>query len=120
MSVNCPNGILPVYVKQVYDYEQNIVIDSNLKNKIRENNNNDNLDIAANVALYWESEDKSFIAYRLLKYKDDNLVVCDQIEGFEGRSLKGFLKYLWKARMIQYRIVSEECGSQYVLMETKK
>ncbi len=46
--------------------------------------------------------------------------MCDQIEGLKGKALKGFLKILGKARMTQYRIVSEGCGSQYVLMETKK
>jgi hypothetical protein len=60
------------------------------------------------------------IIYRLLKYKGDNLIVCDQVEGFKGRALSGFLRILGKARMTQYRIVPAEDGAQYVLMETKK
>jgi hypothetical protein len=137
-SVNFPNQDAPEYVKKAYQFKQNIVIDPNLRKEITENNLNGIPDIAANVALYWESGHKSFsyedeysdpklevineknIIYRLLKYKDDNLIVCDQIEGFKGRALSGFLRILGKARMTQYRIVPAEDGAQYVLMETKK
>lgn len=60
------------------------------------------------------------ITYRLLKYIDDNLIVCDQIKGFKGQALSGFLRFLGKARMTQYRIVPVKDGPQYVRMVTKK
>ncbi len=56
----------------------------------------------------------------MLKYNKDNLIVCDRIEGLKGRAKEGFLQFLGKARMIQYRIVPVKGGPQYVLMETKK
>lgn len=140
ISVNCQNRNIPEYVRMAYKHQQNIVIDSNLKKEIKEINNNDIPDIAANVALYWppESGEESFtytdkksnppievinerdITYRLLKYNKDNLIVCDQIEGLKGRAKKGFLRFLGKARMIQYRIVPVKGGPQYVRMVTKK
>ena len=138
MSVNCTNEGPPKYVDKAREFKQNIVIDYNRNRVIKEINSGGNPDLAANIALYWDGKDKSFdytddkskppmevinervITYRLLKYKDDNLIVCDQIKGFKGRALKGFLWILGKASMIQYRTISEQYGPQYVLMETKK
>ncbi len=141
MSVNRPDNGPPEYVKQANAFKQNIVIDCNRLRVIENINRGDDPDIpdiAANVALYWESKKKSFfyegdysdpklevinekkITYRLLKYNKDNLIVCDRIEGLKGRAKEGFLSILGKARMIQYRIVPVKGGPQYVLMETKK
>lgn len=137
-SVHCQNKEPPKYVIKAYEAKQNIVIDYDRRKVIKEIDSGDIPDIAANVALYWESKDKSFfyiddlskpklrvineknITYRLLKYKDDNLIVCDQIHGLKGRAKEGFLRILGKARMTQYRIVPAEDRAQYVLMETKK
>ncbi len=137
-SVNCQKQKVPEYVEKANEFKQNIVIDYNWNKVISEIYHNEGPDLAANITLYWESEDKSFsyedgeskpplevinervITYRLLKYIDDNLIVCDRIKGLKGRALKGFLKILGKADMTQYRIVPVKDGPQYVLMQTKK
>ncbi len=137
-SVNCQDQDVPEYVDRAYDYKQNLVIDYNRNKVIKEKHDTDIPYLAANITLFWESPEKSFsykdldskpplkviyervITYRFLKYKDDNLVVCDQIKGLKGKALKGFLRIFGKVHMMQYRTVSVKDGPQYVLVEVRK
>ncbi len=137
-SVHCRNRDVPEYVERAYEFEQNLVVDYNRDKVIRDTSNADRLEIAANITLFWDSAKQSVsykdldskpplmiiynrvITYRLLKFRDDNLVVCDQINGLKGKALKGFLRIFGKAHMTQYRAVAVKDGPQYVLAEVKK
>ena len=137
-SVNCLNQDAPVYVDRAYEFKQNMAIDYNWNKVIKETYDNDIPYLAANVTLFWESPEKSFsykdldskpplkviyervITYRFLKYKEDNLVVYDQIKGLKGKALKGFLRIFGKAHMMQYRTLAVKDGPQYVLVEVRK
>ena len=137
-SVNCQDQDIPEYVDRAYEFKQNMVIDYNRNKVIKETHDADIPYLAANITLFWDSPEKSFsykdldskpplkviyervITYRFLKYKNDNLVVCDQIKGLKGKALKGFLRIFGKAHMIQYRIVAVKDGPQYVLVEVRK
>jgi hypothetical protein len=138
MSVNCQDQDVPEYVDRAYEFKQNMVIDYNRNKVIKETYGTDIPYLAANVTLFWDSLEKSFsykdleskpplkiiyervITYRFLKYKDDNLVVYDQIKGLKGKALKGFLRIFGKAHMIQYRTLAVKDGPQYVLVEVRK
>jgi len=137
-SVNCQYQDVPEYVSRAYEFKRNTIIDYNRNKVIKKIYDTDIPYLAANITLFWESPKKSFsyndlgskpplkviyervITYRFLKYKDDNLVVCDQITGLKGKALKGFLRILGKVHMIQYRIVAVKDGPQYVLVEVRK
>ncbi|MCP4413097.1 MAG: hypothetical protein GY808_11110 [Gammaproteobacteria bacterium] len=137
-SVNCRDKDVPEYVDRAYKFKQNMVIDYNRNKVIKETDDTDIPYLAANITLFWDSPEKSrsykdldskpplkviykrVITYRFLKYKDDNLVVCDQIKGLKGKALKGFLRIFGKAHMTQYRTVAVKDGPQYVLAEVKK
>jgi hypothetical protein len=137
-SLNCQNQDVPEYVDRAYEFNQNMVIDYNRNKVIKKAYDTDIPYLAANITLFWDSSEKSFsykdldskpplkviyervITYRFLKYKDDNLVVCDQIEGLKGKALKGFLRIFGKVHMIQYRTVAVKDGPQYVLAEVRK
>jgi hypothetical protein len=137
-SVNCQDQDVPEYVDRAYKFKQNLVIDYNRNRVIKETYDTDIPYLAANITLFWDSPKKSFsykdleskpplkiiyqrvITYRFLKYKEDNLVVCDQIKGLKGKALKGFLRIFGKAHMIQYRTLAVEDGPQYVLAEVRK
>ncbi len=137
-SVNCRDKNVPEYVDRAYKFKQNMVIDYNRDKVIKEKNDTDIPYLAANITLFWDSPKKSrsykdldskpplkviyerVITYRFLKYKDDNLVVCDQIEGLKGKALKGFLRIFGKAHMTQYRTLAVKNGPQYVLAEVRK
>jgi hypothetical protein len=137
-SVNCQDQNVPEYVDRAYEFKQNLVIDYNRNKVIKETYDTDIPYLAANITLFWDSREKSFsyedldsipplkviyervITYRFLKYKDDNLVVCDQIEGLKGKALKGFLRIFGKAHMVQYRTLAVKNGPQYVLAEVRK
>ncbi|MCP4266381.1 MAG: hypothetical protein GY777_12535 [Candidatus Brocadiaceae bacterium] len=137
-SVNCQDRDVPEYVDRAYEFKQNMVIDYNRNRVIKETHDTDIPYLAANITLFWDSPEKSFsykdlgskpplkviyervITYRFLKYKDDNLVVCDQIIGLKGKALKGFLRIFGKAHMTQYRTLAVEDGPQYVLAEVRK
>ena len=128
----------PEYVERAYEIKQNMVIDYNRKKVIKETYEADIPYLAANITLFWDSPKKSVsykdlesipplkviyervITYRFLKYKDDNLVVCDQIVGLKGKALKGFLRIFGKAHMMQYRTLAVKDGPQYVLVEVRK
>jgi len=137
-SVNCQDQDVPEYVDRAYGFRQNMIIDYNRNKVIKETYDTDIPYLAANITLFWESPEKSFsykdldskpplkiiyeriITYRFLKYKNDNLVVCDQIKGLKGKALKGFLRIFGKAHMIQYRTLAVKNGPQYVLVEVRK
>jgi hypothetical protein len=137
-SVNCQDQNAPEYVDRAYEFKQNLVIDYNRNKVIKETYDTDIPYLAANITLFWDSPEKSFsyedldsipplkviyervITYRFLKYKDDNLVICDQIEGLKGKALKGFLRIFGKAHMVQYRTLAVKNGPQYVLAEVRK
>ncbi len=137
-SVNCQDQDVPEYVDRAYKFKQNLVLDYNRNRVIKETYDTDIPYLAANITLFWDSPKKSFsykdleskpplkiiyqrvITYRFLKYKEDNLVVCDQIKGLKGKALKGFLRIFGKAHMIQYRTLAVEDGPQYVLAEVRK
>ena len=137
-SVNCQDQVVPDYVNRAYKFKRNMVIDYNRNKVIKETDDTDIPYLAANITLFWESQEKSFsykdldskpplkviyervITYRFLKYKDDNLVVCDQIKGLKGKVLKGFLRILGKAHVIQYRTLAVKVGPLYVLAEVRK
>ena len=137
-SVNCRDQDVPEYVERAYSFKQNLVIDYNRNRVIKETYDTDIPYLAANITLFWDSPKKSFsykdldskpplkiiyqrvITYRFLKYKEDNLVVCDQIKGLKGKALKGFLRIFGKAHMIQYRTLAVKDGPQYVLAEVRK
>ncbi len=137
-SVNCRGQDVPEYVERAYEFKQNMVIDYNRNKVIKETYDTDIPYLAANITLFWDSQEKSFsykdleskpplkviyervITYRFLKYKEDNLVVCDQIVGLKGKALKGFLRIFGKAHMIQYRTLAVKDGPQYVLVEVRK
>ncbi len=137
-SVNCQEQEIPEYVDRAYEFKQNMVIDYNRNRVIKETHDTDIPYLAANITLFWDSPKKScsykdldskpplkviykrVITYRFLKYKDDNLVICDQIEGLKGKALKGFLRIFGKAHMVQYRTLAVKDGPQYVLAEVRK
>ena len=137
-SVNCQDQDVPEYVERAYEFKQNMVVDYNRNKVIKETYGTDIPYLAANITLFWDSPEKSFsykdleskpplkiiyeriITYRFLKYKDDNLVVCDQIKGLKGKALKGFLRIFGKAHMMQYRTLAVKDGPQYVLVEVRK
>jgi hypothetical protein len=137
-SVNCQDQDIPEYVDRAYKFKQNLVIDYNRNRVIKETYDTDIPYLAANITLFWDSPKKSHsykdldskpplkiiyqrvITYRFLKYKEDNLVVCDQIKGLKGKALKGFLRIFGKAHMIQYRTLAVKDGPQYVLAEVRK
>jgi hypothetical protein len=137
-SVNCQDRDVPEYVDRAYEFKQNMVIDYNRYKVIKETHGSDIPYLAANITLFWDSPEKSrsykdldskpplkviyerVITYRFLKYKDDNLVVCDHIVGLKGKALKGFLRIFGKAHMVQYRTLSVKDGPQYVLVEVRK
>ncbi|MCP4253727.1 MAG: hypothetical protein GY775_10005 [Candidatus Scalindua sp.] len=137
-SVNCQNRDVPEYVDRAYEFKQNMVIDYNRHKVLKEKQHTDIPYLAANITLFWDSPKKSrsykdleskpplkiiyqrVITYRFLKYKDDNLVVCDQVEGLKGKALKGFLRIFGKAHMMQYRTLAVKDGPQYVLVEVRK
>ena len=137
-SVNCQNHDIPEYVERAYEIKQNMVVDYNRSKVIKKTNDADIPYLAANITLFWDSPKKSFsykdleskpplkviyervITYRFLKFKDDNLVVYDQINGLKGKALKGFLRIFGKAHMIQYRTLAVKDGPQYVLVEVRK
>ncbi len=137
-SVNCQVRDVPEYVDRAYEFKQNMVIDYNRNRVIKETHDTDIPYLAANITFFWDSPEKSFsykdldskpplkviyervITYRFLKYKEDNLVVCDQIKGLKGKALKGFLRIFGKAHMTQYRTLAVEDGPQYVLAEVRK
>ena len=137
-SVHCHDRDVPEYVERAYEFEQNLVVDYNRDKVIRSTSDAGNLEIAANITLFWDSAKESvsykdldskpplkiiydrIITYRLLKYKDDNLVVCDQVKGLRGKALKGFLRIFGKAHMIQYRTLPVKDGPQYVSVELRK
>jgi hypothetical protein len=137
-SVNCQDQDVPEYVERANEYKQNLVIDYNRNRVIRKTYHADIPYLAANITLFWDSPEKSYsykdleskpplkiiyervITYRFLKYKDDNLVVCDQIKGLKGKALKGFLRIFGKVHMIQYRTLAVKDGPQYVLVEVRK
>ncbi len=136
--VHCQDRDVPEYVERANEFEQNLVVDYNRDKVIGNISDADNLDIAANITLFWDSAKKSvsykdldskpplkiiydrIITYRLIKYRDDNLVVCDQVKGLRGKALKGFLRIFGKAHMIQYRTLPVKNGPQYVLVEVRK
>ncbi len=136
--VNCQDQDVPEYVDRAYEFKQNMVIDYNRNRVIKETYDTDVPYLAANVTLFWDSQEKSFsyedldstpplqviyervITYRFLKYKYDNLVVCDQIRGLKGKALKGFLRIFGKSQMTQYRTLAVKDGPQYVLVEVRK
>ena len=136
--VHCQDRDVPEYVERANEFEQNLVVDYNRDKVIRGTSDADNLDIAANITLFWDSPEKNrsykdldsipplkiiydrVITYRLLKYRDDNLIVCDQVKGLRGKALKGFLRIFGKAHMIQYRTLPVKNGPQYVLVEVRK
>ncbi|MHC4270315.1 MAG: hypothetical protein ACYSTS_17905 [Planctomycetota bacterium] len=137
-SVNCRDQDVPEYVDRAYEFKQNMVIDYNRNKVIKETHDTDIPYLAANITLFWDSPEKSFsykdldskpplkiiyervITYRFLKYKNDNLVVCDQIKGLKGKALKGFLRIFGKVHMVQYRTLAVKDGPQYVLAEARK
>ncbi len=137
-SVNCQDQDIPEYVERAYEFKQNMVVDYNRNKVIKETYGTDIPYLAANITLFWDSPEKSFsykdleskpplkiiyervITYRLLKYKNDNLVVCDQIKGLKGKALKGFLRIFGKAHMMQYRTLAVKDGPLYVLVEVRK
>ncbi|MBS1257815.1 MAG: hypothetical protein MAG551_00868 [Candidatus Scalindua arabica] len=137
-NVNCQDQDVPEYVDRAYEYKQNLVIDYNRNNVVKETYDTDTPYLAANITLFWDSPEKSFsykdldskpplkiiyervITYRFLKYKEDNLVVCDQIKGLKGKALKGFLRIFGKVHMMQYRTVAVKDGPQYVLVGVRK
>ncbi len=137
-SVNCRDRDVPEYVERAYEFKQNLVVDYNRNRVIKETFGADIPYLAANLTLFWDSPKKSYsykdldskppleityervITYRFLKYKDDNLVVCDQVKGLKGKALKGFLRIFGKAHMIQYRTLAVKDGPQYVLVEVRK
>lgn len=137
-SVHCRDRDVPEYVERAYEFEQNLVVDYNRDRVIRDTSDAGNLEIAANITLFWDSAKESvsykdldskpplkiiydrIITYRLLKYRDDNLVVCDQVKGLRGKALKGFLRIFGKAHMIQYRTLPVKDGPQYVSVELRK
>jgi hypothetical protein len=137
-SVNCQVQDVPEYVDRAYEFKQNMVIDYNQHKVIKDMNDTDIPYLAANITLFWDSPEKSrsykdldskpplkviykrIITYRFLKYRDDNLVVCDQIKGLKGKALKGFLRIFGKAHMVQYRTLAVKDGPQYVLAEVRK
>jgi len=136
--VHCQDRDVPEYVERANEFEQNLVVDYNRDKVIGGTSDADNLDIAANITLFWDSPEKNrsykdldsipplkiiydrVITYRLLKYRDDNLIVCDQVKGLRGKALKGFLRIFGKAHMIQYRTLPVKNGPQYVLVEVRK
>ncbi|MBT6230751.1 MAG: hypothetical protein HOI47_29270 [Candidatus Scalindua sp.] len=136
--VHCQDRDVPEYVERANEFEQNLVVDYNRDKVIRGTSDADNLDIAANITLFWDSPEKNrsykdldsipplkiiydrVITYRLLKYRDDNLIVCDQVKGLRGKALKGFLRIFGRAHMIQYRTLPVKDGPQYVLVEVRK
>lgn len=137
-SVHCQVRDVPEYVERANEFEQNLVVDYDRDKVIRDTSDAGNLEIAANITLFWDSEKESvsykdleskpplkiiydrIITYRLLKYRDDNLVVCDQVRGLRGKALKGFLRIFGKAHMIQYRTLPVKDGPQYVSVELRK
>ena len=137
-SVNCQDQDVPEYVDRAYEFKQNMVIDYNRHKVIKETHNTDIPYLAANITLFWDSPEKSHsykdldskpplkiiyqrvITYRFLKYKDENLVICDQIEGLKGKAFKGFLRIFGKVHMVQYRTLAVKDGPQYVLAEVRK
>jgi hypothetical protein len=137
-NVHCRDRDVPEYVERAYEIKQNMVIDYNRDKVIKETYDTDIPYLAANITLFWDSPKKSIsykdleskpplkviyervITYRFLKYKDDNLVVCDQIVGLKGKALKGFLRIFGKAHMMQYRTLAVKDGPQYVLVEVRK
>ncbi|MDR4499637.1 MAG: hypothetical protein MRK02_17220 [Candidatus Scalindua sp.] len=137
-SINCRDQDVPEYVERAYKFKQNMVIDYNRNKVIKETYDTGIPYLAANITLFWESPEKSLsykdldsrpplkviyervMTYRFLKYKDDNLVVCDQIEGLKGKALKGFLRIFGKVHMVQYRTAAVKDGPQYVLVEVRK
>ncbi|GAX61746.1 transcriptional regulator [Candidatus Scalindua japonica] len=137
-SVHCHDRDVPEYVKRAYEFKQNLVVDYNRDKVIRYASDAGNLEIAANITLFWDSAKKSvsykdldskpplkifydrIITYRLLKYRNDNLVVCDQVKGLRGKAIKGFLRIFGKAHMIQYRTLPLKNGPQYVSVELRK
>ncbi|MBT3878052.1 MAG: hypothetical protein HOF76_03215 [Candidatus Scalindua sp.] len=136
--VHCQDRDVPEYVERANEFEQNLVVDYNRDKVIGGTSDADNLDIAANITLFWDSPEKNrsykdldsipplkiiydrIITYRLIKYRDDNLVVCDQVKGLRGKALKGFLRIFGRAHMIQYRTLPVKDGPQYVLVEVRK
>ncbi len=137
-SVHCRDRDVPEYVERACEFEQNLVVDYNRNKVIRDTSDAGNLEIAANITLFWDSAKESvsfkdldsspplkiiydrIITYRLLKYRDDNLVVCDQIKGLRGKALKGFLRIFGMAHMVQYRTMPVKDGPQYVSVELRK
>ncbi|MDR4505131.1 MAG: hypothetical protein MRK01_10115 [Candidatus Scalindua sp.] len=137
-SVNCQDQDIPEYVDRAYEFKQNMVIDYNRSKVIKETYDTDNPYLAANITLFWKSPEKSLsyedldskpplkviyervMTYRFLKYKDDNLVVYDQIKGLKGKALEGFLRIFGKIQMTQYRTIAVKDGPQYVLVEVAK
>ncbi len=137
-SVNCQDQDVPEYVDRAYEFKQNMVIDYNRNRVIKKTHDTDIPYLAANITLFWDSPEKSrsykdldskpplkvtykrVITYRFLKYKENNLVVCDQIKGLKGKVLKGFLRIFGKAHMVQYRTLAVKNGPQYVLAEVRK
>ena len=137
-SVHCRDRDVPGYVKRAYEFEQNLVVDYNRDKVIKDTSDAGSLEIAANITLFWASAKASvsykdleskpplkiiydrIITYRLLKYRDDNLVVCDQVKGLRGKALKGFLRIFGKTHMTQYRTLAVKDGPQYVLVEVRK
>ena len=137
-SVNCHDQVVPDYVDRAYKFKRNMIIDYNRNKVIKETDDTDIPDLAANITIFWESQEKSFsykdlnskpplkviyqrvITYRFLKYKDENLVICDQIEGLKGKAFKGFLRIFGKVHMVQYRTLAVKDGPQYVLAEVRK
>ncbi|GJQ59011.1 MAG: hypothetical protein D8M57_04300 [Candidatus Scalindua sp. AMX11] len=137
-SVNCQDKDVPEYVERAYEFKQNMVIDYNRNRVIKETDDTDIPYLAANITLFWESPEESLsyadleskpplkviyervMTYRFLKYKEDNLVVYDQIKGLKGKALKGFLRIFGAVHMTQYRTLAVKDGPQYVLVEVAK
>lgn len=137
ISVNCRNKMVPKYIELANEYHQSIIIDYNQQRVFKEIKGGKIPDLVANVILCWPRErGKSFsyidtlsspklkvtnervITYRLLKF--DDLTICDQIKGLKGNALSGFLRFLGKANMTQYRMLSMIDERQYVWMRTRK
>ncbi|WP_096896468.1 hypothetical protein [Candidatus Scalindua japonica] len=136
--MNCHDQDVPDYVDRACKFKRNMVIDYNRSKVIKETDDTDIPYLAANITLFWESQEKSIsykdldskppikviyervITYRFLKYKDDNIVVCDQIKGLKGKVLKGFLRILGKAHVMQYRTLAVKDGPLYVLAGVRK
>ena len=60
-SVNCQDQDVPEYVDRAYEFKQNMVIDYNRNKVIKEINDSDIPYLAANITLFWNSPEKSFL-----------------------------------------------------------